>query len=82
MKENLPYSFKDKAFISGLDESSKRWLQTLFKSLNMNRDDQYENYVNEPYVNNFLIKNNYGHFVHPFIEKKWMNYHFVLIELI
>ena len=34
MRDNLPVNFKEKTFYNSLDESSKKWLQTLLKNLN------------------------------------------------
>jgi len=35
LKDNLPGIFKDKTFIAGLDENSKRWVQNIYKNLNI-----------------------------------------------
>lgn len=35
LKDNLPVIFKDKNFQSSLDETSRRWIQSIFKHLNM-----------------------------------------------
>ena len=34
LRDNLPVNFKEKSFYNSLDESSKKWLQTLLKNLN------------------------------------------------
>jgi len=35
LKENLPNIFKEKSFQDSLDETSKRWIQNIFKHLNI-----------------------------------------------
>lgn len=35
LKENLPVVFKDRAFQNSLDETSKKWIQNIFKHLSI-----------------------------------------------
>lgn len=40
LKDNLPVIFKDKTFQSNLDETSRRWIQSIFKHLNMSSNSK------------------------------------------
>lgn len=35
LKDNLPSNFKDKKFQDTLDETSRKWIQNIFKHLNI-----------------------------------------------
>jgi hypothetical protein len=65
LKENLPALFRDKDFTTNLDDASKRWLSTLFKSLsNIHSGQQTQPDKKNPFsqtnngFNNFPISNN------------------------
>lgn len=70
MKDNLPVNFKDKNFYNNLDESSKKWLQTLLKNLNVGGSSTNLNnrpgsvpFGNEnPYSMNISSTNNFANF--------------------
>jgi len=38
LKDNLPTIFSDKKFQSSLDEASKRWIQNIFRSMNLSNN--------------------------------------------
>ena len=41
LKENLPLIFKDKTFQSNLDETSKKWINSIFKHLGVNGNSKH-----------------------------------------
>lgn len=41
LKDNLPGIFKDKTFITNLDENSKRWVQNIYKNLSIPYDFKF-----------------------------------------
>jgi thioredoxin reductase len=40
LKDNLPVIFKDKNFQNNLDETSRRWIQSIFKHLSMSTNSK------------------------------------------
>ena len=54
LKENLPACFKDKNFVNSLDDSSRKWIQSLMKNLvtnNQNNNAQKNLTVTNPNEN-------------------------------
>lgn len=43
LKDNLPSIFKDKNFLGTLDETSRRWIQNIYKHLNLIGKSQENN---------------------------------------
>lgn len=54
--ENLPSLFKDKKFIMCLEESSRKWLQSLFKTLSVQERD-ITNVINTSKNDSFVDRN-------------------------
>lgn len=79
LKENLPACFKEKNFVNSLDESSKKWLQVLFKNLQNNTISNATNIQNTKSMNdvfsfsNNLNLNNLGN---PTYNSNYDNFYF------
>ena len=63
LKDNLPQELKNESYINSLDDSSKKWLNNLFKNLNDNKNDDIMQNIsvvsnNQQKRNNEIINQN------------------------